>query len=390
MLYLVTGTNGAGKTLFTLKWVMELAQKSGRPVAHNGRFEPFPDGPLKDWKKIDFKDWQKEPDGTIFLIDECHNDMPVRPASQKPSEAITMLAEHRRRGMDFFLITQHPQNIDTFVRRLIGSPGWHRHLKRTFGGETVSVCEWDAVNPQCERPGSGKDGEVSIKAFPKEVFSWYRSASIHTAKKKIPKAVFVLGACVLALPLCLYMGYSAITSNSTKAAEKEKPNETQQIQQAKPTAPAQIRTVSTGPQPITTAEYVARYTPRIPDFPHSAPIYDEVTKPVQAPYPAACIQSKDKCKCYSQQGTYLPSVGADVCAQIVANGFFIDWQQPQQMQQQLAISDKPHQAGQQQNRSAEPVVVPRSEDEPRLLAMDFSEGLAHRNSQVRSQIEAAK
>ena len=28
------------------------------------------------WKQIDFKDWQTVPDGAIFLIDECHNDMP--------------------------------------------------------------------------------------------------------------------------------------------------------------------------------------------------------------------------------------------------------------------------------------------------------------------------
>lgn len=127
MLYLITGANGAGKTLNTLKWVRERSVKEGRPVCHNGRFEPVEGGELESWKKIDAKDWQAQPDGTIFLIDECHNDFPLRPPSSTPPEHVRMLAEHRRRGFDFYLVTQHPQNIDAFVRRLIGSPGWHRH-----------------------------------------------------------------------------------------------------------------------------------------------------------------------------------------------------------------------------------------------------------------------
>ena len=170
----------------TLKWVRERSVKEGRPVCHNGRFEPVEGGELSNWKRIDFKDWQKEPDGTIFLIDECHNDMPVRGASATVPDEIRMLAEHRRRGMDFYLVTQHPQNIDNFVRRMVGSPGWHRHLKRTFGADLVSCIEWAAVNPNCEKDGSGKTGTVSMVGFPKEVYGWYKSASLHTGEKENP------------------------------------------------------------------------------------------------------------------------------------------------------------------------------------------------------------
>jgi len=45
------------------------------------------------------------------------------------------------------------------------------------------------------------------------------------------------------------------------------------------------------PASLTPADYAAAYTPRIAGLPHTAPVYDEVTKPVVAPYPVACIAS---------------------------------------------------------------------------------------------------
>lgn len=323
MLYLITGANGAGKTLNTLKWVRERSLKENRPVCHNGRFEAVPGGELASWKSADFTKWQDEPDGTIFVVDECHNDLPLRPPSATPPEYIRMLAEHRRRGFDFYLITQHPQNIDAFVRRLIGSPGWHRHLKRNFGADLVSVLEWSAVNPQCEKNGSGKSGSVTMQAFPKEVYGWYRSASLHTGKKKIPKMVWFLAASVVLIPFLFYGAYQAMAKRW----------------QAGETKPVQALAVAGGPVgpgavELVTAEdslgaYVQARAPRLPSLPHTAPIYDEVTKPKVAPYPAACVQMGDTCKCYSQQATVL-NVDFSVCVQIVLKGFFVDWQGPEQ------------------------------------------------------------
>ena len=37
MLYLISGANGAGKTLNTLKWVRERQLNENRPVCHIGR-----------------------------------------------------------------------------------------------------------------------------------------------------------------------------------------------------------------------------------------------------------------------------------------------------------------------------------------------------------------
>ena len=117
------------------------------------------------WRIVDFKDWQDQPDGTIFIIDECHNDLPLRPSSSKVPKEVSMLAEHRKRGFDFFLLTQHPRNIDGFVRNLIQAPGYHQHFKRVFGGtKYTSVLQWDAVNLNCEKTGSGNSAQVERRS----------------------------------------------------------------------------------------------------------------------------------------------------------------------------------------------------------------------------------
>lgn len=390
MLYLITGANGAGKTLNTLKWVRERSVKEGRPVCHNGRFEPVEGGELSTWKKIDFKDWQSEPDGTIFLIDECHNDMPLRPPSATPPEPIKMLAEHRRRGFDFYLVTQHPQNIDSFVRRLIGSPGWHRHLKRTFGGDLVSCIEWPAVNPACEKNSSGKSGNVTMVAFPKEVFTWYKSASLHTGKKKIPKTVWMLLALVIIIPLMLYFAVTSLMHNvSGKAAGADDTKKTVAVDASVSTVPT--ATASAARLDASSVEhYLIQRVPRLPDFPHTAPAYDKTTEPVTAPYPAACVQMGKTCKCYTQQATLL-QVSGPVCMQIVAQGFFVDWEERKQQSNQArpvlvngSHDPVPRDAG-QKNRVTQapaPEVLPMHFPEPQpgqINQAQLSSALAARN-----------
>ncbi|MBS0483624.1 MAG: hypothetical protein JSS06_00155 [Proteobacteria bacterium] len=376
MLYLITGANGAGKTLNTLKWVRERSVKEGRPVCHNGRFEPVEGGELSSWKSIDMKDWQNEPDGTIFLVDECHNDFPLRAPSSAPPDYVKMLAEHRRRGFDFYLVTQHPQNIDSFVRRLIGSPGWHRHLKRTFGADLVSCIEWSAVNPNCEKDGSGKTGTVTMVAFPKEVYGWYRSASLHTGKKKIPRAVWMLGAVAVLVPTFGYFAVTGVYGNVTKRA---KPAEV---------VPA-VATAANGPtEPVSAVSgrltvdgYLDQRKPRITDFPHTAPVYDDVTKPAVAPYPAACVHMGKTCKCYSQQGTLL-IVSGEVCIQIVNNGYFVDWENPRR---EAARNPQLVEHRVRDVEAQRPRVV--NEVESKQPVNQWASALALRNSQVRSNMD---
>lgn len=317
MYYLVTGTNGAGKTLNVLKWVRELQQKTQRPVYYVG-FDIKPE--IKEqfgWQEFDPKKWQDLPDGSICIMDECQKYFPNRPAGANVPEYVMALTEHRKRGFDFFMITQHPGNIDSFIRKLIGSPSWHRHLKRPFGRENVSCIEWGYCNPSPERPGSGKDGQVKSIPFPKDVYNWYNSAELHTAQKTIPKKLIVLIVCLVAIVVLIGVAYFAIPRPKDPQEVKTEQAETLP---ARPQQTAETKAASD-------LDYYKQYQPRIIGLPHTAPRYDEITKPVTAPYPAACLYAADRdvCKCYSQQGTAM-DVPRLTCMSIVDRGYFLDWQ----------------------------------------------------------------
>lgn len=316
MIYLRTGANGTGKTLLTLRDVREKSLKEDRPVYYNGRFDLVADF---GWHKIDIKDWQAQPDGAIFIVDECHNDFPVRSGKEPAPEYIKMLAEHRRRGFDFYLITQHPLNIDAFVRRLIGSPGWHQHLKRASGAPLVSVIEYNTVNDQCQKAGASASGSLQMVPYPKEVYQWYNSTSLDTAKVKIPFQVKVLAAMVIAVPLLAYFGWQAFQNAVPKA--KPSPVAT--------SAPATLQNTPTAPPFASAAAPIAAFTvesftPRIEGFPQTAPRYDSLTTPTVAPHLAACVSMGERCDCFTQQATKVQTT-REMCLQIVKQGYFMDY-----------------------------------------------------------------
>gem|GEM_PF-6684726 len=106
-------------------------------------------------------------------------------------------------------------------------------------------------------------------------------------------------------------------------------------------------------------------------------MYDEVTKPVTAPYPAACVQDAKRCLCYTQQGT-LMRISGDTCQQIVKYGYFMDWNDGRAntapMQQQPI-----HPAPQQQ--------APQQAYEPSPQLVGFEERMAARNATVVSTLK---
>jgi zona occludens toxin len=314
MIYLTTGGNGAGKTLFTLADVRAQQLAENRPVYYHG-FEALQ--PIKDfgWLPFDPLKWQDLPDGSICVFDECQNEFPAKVTGALPDYINAVAQFRRKRGFDFWMITPHPSMINTNIRRLIESPSWHRHMKRTMGADMVSELRFNFANINCEKPASGAAGQVSMRAFPREVYSWYKSASLHTGKKRIPKQVYILAALAVIIPALFYFAYQSVMGIGQRHAPATVSGGAVAAGAVLPSPGARL-----DPAP----DYLASYVPRVPGLPHTAPRYDDVTKPAQAPYPAACIAMGSKCKCYTQQGTLLPTT-QDICRQVVAGGFFMEW-----------------------------------------------------------------
>lgn len=319
MIFLTTGGNGAGKTLNTLKLIRDRQIAEGRQVYFsNVRMKP--DKALEfGWLEFDAKEWEKLPDGSIVLFDECQEAFPPRPNGAKVPQYVEQVAKHRWRGFDLYFTTPHPSMVDKAITKLIASPGWHRHLKRSFGADLVSVLEFSATNNTCEKENSGKNARVTMVPFPKEVYSWYNSASLHTGKKSIPRQVYVLAVLALVIPALIYFGVKKVG----------------QIGDKKPLSPVSVvpgvnsseGVISPRPVagPLTVSQYIEGFKPRLDGLPQTAPRYDEITKPTMAPFPSACVQMGPRCDCYTQQGTKLQTP-ENLCLQIVKNGYFMDWQ----------------------------------------------------------------
>lgn len=203
---LITGTPGAGKTLYTVRLLVEKIAQEGRHVFHNINgldlrelaklgLNPFliqrcgEEGPL---------DWFEYPDGSIFIFDEVQRQYPPRNTMSKVPRHISEYETHRHRGMDFYFVTQGPRLIDRHLHDLITK---HVHLYRPFGVKMSQVYTWNLVNPN-PNPAQSKSNSVNASfRFPPKLYKLYRSASMHTVKRQIPWKVvgYATGAVALAV-----------------------------------------------------------------------------------------------------------------------------------------------------------------------------------------------
>lgn len=306
MITLITGLPGSGKSLFTLKTVNDLATKENRPVFYHG----IPELTLP-WELMEKPEqWVDLPSGSIVVIDECQTSFRPRAASVAPPRHVSELETHRHKGLDFFLITQHPMLIDSNVRRLTGR---HYHVERFYGFQKSTINEFQQVRENCDK--STKGAIKTHFVYPKEVFNWYKSADLHTVKKRLPARLFLIVALPIFLIWILWTGYQAVLGI---AAESESESAV-----SSPASSAAGQLMPAGAVPV--VDYFGGRVERVAGLPHTAPVYDEVTKPVEAPLPAACVEIRGQCTCYSQQATKL-NTPPDICRQIVEKGYFVDFE----------------------------------------------------------------
>lgn len=337
MITLVTGTPGAGKTLLTLydlkneveKQNAELIKqnKEPRPVYYHG----IPDLTLP-WLPLDKpENWHTLPTGSIIVIDECQSAFRPRGLGQQVPEYIAAMETHRHNGHDLYLITQHPMLVDQNIRRLVGR---HRHVIRKFGLQVAVVHEWGSAHEITKR-NLAEAVKRNMK-YPKEIFGYYKSSEQHTHKASVPKRVYFLAAAPLLIGALVYAAYTSMTGISDNVAPK-----TAEVLPA-PGQTFAPRFADTGTAPagkLSTPEYLAQQVPRVQGMPWTAPIYDDVTKPVEAPYPVACVESKKSgCRCYDQQENRI-AVDEGFCKSFLERGMFLAWKQKPQPQQ-LAMNEK--------------------------------------------------
>lgn len=318
MITLITGQPGAGKTLRALYMVKAMAEKENRPVFYSG----ITDLAL-EWTELEkAEDWHKCPTGAIIVIDECQRIFRPRPAAAPVPESVSKFETHRHQGLDIFLITQHPMLLDSNIRRLVGR---HLHVMRAFGAGCANVHEWNEIRDNCDKSRLGS--QSILWKYPKEVYSYYKSAELHTHKFRPPLRVIflILGPLLVALFVWLVV---------TWFKDRQKPKV---LTPPAATAPGSAASASSPGAPSSSVdrskksrdEWFNELTPRIEGLPHTAAAFDRVTAPTLAPAPVGCIKTRI-CRCYTDQGTVLP-VTDEVCESLVDRGFFRSWEHQKTM-----------------------------------------------------------
>jgi zona occludens toxin len=327
MIYLVTGQPGAGKSLYAISTLVKelVGGTEGRQIYYSG----IADCMVPGWIQLDDPaQWFTLPKGSIILMDECQKLFRLRAAGSPVPEYVAKLETHRHEGYDLILITQHPMLLDTNVRRLIGN---HRHVQRRFGMAQATVHEWHELKSE---PDKTREGSIRHSfAYPVEAFKFYKSAEVHTHKRRIPARLLFF----IAIPFLIGSLVWVTASWWKKQGDLKAKVIAQQAAlhgASKPGGGASG--VGQGSAQPSVADWLAARVPMVAGLPHTAPVYAKVTEPKIAPEPAGCVKSAGKgCKCFTQQGTRLDTT-PEICAQIIETGYFIDWRDPAQERAQQA------------------------------------------------------
>lgn len=322
---MITGLPGNAKTLFAISLVKPWAERENRPVFYSG----IKDCLIPGWTEVDPLKWMDCPAGSIILIDEAQKTFRNRSLGSAHPLHVTELEEHRHRGVDFVMITQHPSLVDPAVRKLTQT---HRHMVRVWGMEVSTVHKWDTVRDNCDKPSARKDSEKTKWKFDKSLYGLYHSADLHTMKRSIPLRAKLLLLVPVVLAAAGYVVWSKVGPKKHVSPGGESLSGPLS---APSTAGVQPKVID----PVADAkEYAYKVTPRVVGLPHTAPRYDALTVPVRVPVPAACVaigslrsEKGLRCRCYSQQGTPM-QVEYSMCLDIAKNGYFQDFDADPQRQ----------------------------------------------------------
>lgn len=308
---LITGTPGAGKTLYGVsKALPALAAETlksddgaeiKRRLCVGGVRDLLIDHEPVDVPKIEWESYRDEwssmerlpgtppldvprradnwwlwvEPGDVLFIDEAQRLFRPMAAGRKLPGFITMLETHRHYGIDIFIVTQHPNLIHANVRNLVGR---HLHVRRVFTFHRRIVYEWDkTTNPQ-----SISSATKTAWAPDKKAYSVYKSAELHTKSgTSVPFVALLLFVAVLALPAAFWYAY-----NRSPGAKVEQPAST-----------------PVGVQPAIDSGPVTQAPGEPPRVTPGPPAFVDAVAPQQT-WPliiVGCWQQGDDCQCITRE-----------------------------------------------------------------------------------------
>lgn len=318
-IHLVTGLPGAGKSLGAVEQILKFRKaEPNRPVYVLG-IDGLRDDVALPLTPDSLRAWWELPTGSVVLVDECQKYMPARRQGDPP-EWIRKLSEHRHFGLDFVLCTQSPGYVDSYVRGLIDR---HTHLVRKFGTGLVDRYEWPAVCANPLNRSERKQARKSLWRYPKECFKLYKSAELHTVKRRIPWKVWAIAALPLVVLALGAVAFHSMEKGGGAGAASVRAG-------ASVVAGAPVSGSSgEGRHWATVDAYVKDHLPRVANQPWSAPVYDQqqvVAHPdlycIRYEAPSMAGGMDDRCGCYTEQGTPYELHDLAACRRYARDGVY--------------------------------------------------------------------
>jgi zona occludens toxin len=287
LITLITGAPGAGKTAALMDILQNECQRRALYV------DGIPELQLPHVALEKPRDWMTlVEDGAAVVIDEVQRIWRPRGSAAAVPPDVAGLETHRHRGLDFYLVTQHPNLLDANVRRLVGR---HVHL-RDVGLLGRWWYEWpEATNPETFRNAPIKKSY----RLPKKVFGQYKSASLHVKPiRSVPRSLVIFVLAVLAAAFLVHRAYASLSGKITGAqVEAEKAAQSLQAVIEKKPAEGAVATASQAAPATLPASISEPAKPRV----------------------VGCLATPKRCACFTDEGTTI-SVEWELC-QTSAKGF---------------------------------------------------------------------
>lgn len=312
---LVTGTPGAGKTLWCIQFVENERLTRGIPVYYAN----IPEVQL-DWTRIEAEKWHELNGPAIVVIDEAHRVFPQRPPGSKAPDHVAPFDQLRHKALEVVLVTQHPKELDHYIKRRIG---FHLHLDRVFGQPYAKTCQWEKI---AEDPSDYHLRQEALKGqfrYPRNFFGAYKSATMHVAPRRFPwkKLAFSLGLPAVVLVAGVFAFFSTGIGKSLVSDPEPVPTAVP-VTSLPSIASAQALADPTREA----ASWSSRWVERVGGLAYSASLYDSLITAASFPKVAGCSRwdfgHRVRCYCNDQQGNILHSMPLDQCIHFVANGWF--------------------------------------------------------------------
>lgn len=312
----ITGTPGAGKTLYAISKLLRsmLGQKvsvtlddgkvveyerkiytniSGLTIEHelveNGA--AWEGNDKAGWKQADggnklgwhnWHEWAKP--GAILVVDEFQRTWPPRPNGAPVPPDVSAMDTHRHKGVDFILITQSPNRFDSHIAGLVGR---HLHVRRLANMHAALVYEWDHLSRSLiYRNAMSK----TPWRYDKSVFKLYHSADAHTKQpRKMPTLVWVVLA-------ALVIGAWKIPESVARISGKQEEHQSRMEKLGLKSGAAVPNQTARAAEPLAPAP--------LPVSAQLGAASQEPAKPAELEV-AGCIQVREVCRCFTSDGKAL-------------------------------------------------------------------------------------